>query len=73
MGFNKRIVDENLIYDFLEGKQNLQDIFKSDAIILMDNIASETFKLHQKKIDETNIKKILNEKYGHTSKKTSIG
>lgn len=73
MGFNKRFVDENLINDFLEGKQNLQDIFNSDSIILMDNIASETFKLYQKKVDETNIKNILNEKYGYTSKKTSIG
>lgn len=73
MGYNKRFVDENLINDFLEGKQNLQDIFKSDAIILMDNIATETFKLYQKQLDETKIKDILNEKYGHTSKKTSIG
>lgn len=65
MGFNKRFVDKVLINDFLDGKQNLQDIFKSDAIILMDDIANDTFKLYERKIDETKIKNIIKEKYEH--------
>ncbi len=65
MGFNKRFVDKVLINDFLDDKKNLQDIFKSDAIILMDDIASDTFKLYERKMDETKIKNIIKEKYGH--------
>ena len=65
MGFNKRFVDKNIIKDFLVDKLTLQEIFNSDAIILMDNVATETFKLFQKKLDNNIIKNKIKEKYGY--------
>ncbi len=41
MGFNKRFVDKKVIETYLNGSSTLAQLFKADALIFMDSLASE--------------------------------
>lgn len=62
MGFNKRLVSEETIENSLKNKQPLSDLFKADAIIFMDNIASKVYTLHSEGHSDEEITLYLNEK-----------
>jgi hypothetical protein len=64
MGFNKRFVTESTIMEFLDGKKTIEEIYSCDAIIGMDEISTEVFKLYQKKTPTEEIIKVLNKIYG---------
>lgn len=49
MGFNKRFVDKQLIATFSSGQTTLDEIFKADSIILLDDVANIVFELYTKK------------------------
>jgi hypothetical protein len=60
MGFNKRFVDKNKIETYLKGGSTLEQLFKADALIFMDSLASEVYKLYSKGVSDEDIKlKIL--------------
>jgi len=61
MGFNKRLVSEETIKNSLKNKQPLSDLFKADAIIFMDNLASKVYTLHTEGYSDEEIKLYLNE------------
>lgn len=63
MGFNKRIVDKNIILlKYSEGVP-LKEIFKSDALIFLDLLSSKAFELYNNGYDDEYIINILeNEK-----------
>lgn len=60
MGFNKRFVGKDEITKFLNGECTLKDLFKADAVILLDETSSRVFKMYQKKITDNEIKSKLN-------------
>jgi hypothetical protein len=49
MGFNKRFVDKEMIVLFISGKTTLDEIFRADAVILLDDIANTVYKLYIQK------------------------
>ena len=60
MGFNKRFVDKKVIETYLNGSSTLVQLFKADALIFMDSLASEVYKLYTKGVSDEEIKlKIL--------------
>jgi hypothetical protein len=60
MGFNKRIVDKELVIKTKE--ENLGQLFRADALIFMDGWASKFHELYQKGLSKQDIiKKIENE------------
>lgn len=63
MGFNKRIVDKNIILlKYREGVP-LKEIFKADALIFLDLLSSKAFELYNNGYDDEYIINILeNEK-----------
>lgn len=65
MGFNKRIVDEEILMKYFEKNKPLKMLFKADSLIFMDNISSEAYDLYTMgKSDEEiklTIKNIQNE------------
>lgn len=56
MGFNKRFVTEEIIKKTLENNLSISKLFESDAIIFMDDVSNEVFKMVNKGISETEIK-----------------
>jgi hypothetical protein len=61
MGFNKRFVDKEMIESFRNGKTTLDEIFKGDAIILLDDIANKVYTLYIQKTPIDLIKTKLSE------------
>ena len=58
--FSISMLNYKLIKEVISGKKTFEEIFKADAIIAMDDVASEAFKLFEAKIDSKIIKtKIL--------------
>jgi hypothetical protein len=60
MGFNKRFVGQEDINKFLNGEVSLKTLFNSDAIILLDDISANIFKMFQQKYTDNEIKQKLN-------------
>lgn len=56
MGFNKRFIGKNNIETFLNGGVTLKSLFKSDALIFMDNESSKVFEWYNKGTSEEEIK-----------------
>jgi hypothetical protein len=56
MGFNKRFVDKKVIETYLNGDSTLEKLFKADALIFMDSLASEVYKLYIKGVSDEDIK-----------------
>ena len=56
MGFHKRYVDKDVVNTYLKNGSPLKDLFKIDALIFMDNIASDVFKWHKKGLSDEEIK-----------------
>lgn len=73
MGFNKRFVDKEMIESFRNDKMSLDDIFKGDAIIILDEVANFVYNLHTKKINVDEIKLKISEYYGRKTTKTTAG
>jgi hypothetical protein len=65
MGFNKRIVDEEILIKYFEKNKPLKVLFNADALILDDKISSMAYDLYTEgKSDEEiklTIKNIQNE------------
>lgn len=66
MGFNKRFVDTKVIDGYLSGGKTLDDLFRADAFIFMDDLASKVYRWYDKGLDENEIK--LNIQKYHESK-----
>jgi hypothetical protein len=64
MGFNKRLVSKETIETTLNNRNSLSDLFKADAVIFMDEIASTVYQLYQEGHSDNQIKKKLNGIYG---------
>ena len=67
MGFNKRFVDSDIITTYLSNNTPLKTLFKADAFIFMDEVASNTFKWFQKGLTDQEIKLKLSETNGKKS------
>lgn len=61
MGFNKRFVSKDTIDKCIKNNEQLTDLFKSDAFIVMDEYASKVFNLFNQGMSDAEIKIILNE------------
>jgi hypothetical protein len=59
MGFNKRLVSKETIESSLNNRNPLSELFKADAIIFMDEVASTTYNLYQEGHTDNQIKKYL--------------
>jgi hypothetical protein len=59
MGFNKRIVDEEILMKYFEKNKPLKMLFKADALIFMDNISSEAYDLYTRGMSDEEIKKTI--------------
>lgn len=59
MGFNKRYVSKETIFQTLENKDSLIKLFSSDAIILMDKFSSKIYKLLNDGMKEKEVIKII--------------
>jgi hypothetical protein len=59
MGFNKRYVSKETIFQTLENKDSLIRLFSSDAIILMDKFSSKIYKLLNDGMKEKEVIKII--------------
>jgi hypothetical protein len=67
MGFNKRFVDSDIITTYLSNNTPLKTLFKADAFIFMDDVASNAFKWFQKGLTDQEIKLKLSETNGKKS------
>jgi len=56
MGFHKRFVDKDVVNAYLNNGSPLKDLFKADAFIFMDNVASQVFKWFEKGLSDEEIK-----------------
>lgn len=61
MGFNKRFVDKKVIETYLRNESTLDQLFKADALIFMDSVASEVYKLYTKGLSDEEIKQKISE------------
>ena len=62
MGFNKVIVDEEILMKYFEKNKPLKMLFKAEAFIFMDKISSEAYDLYTRGMSDKEIKKkIYNE------------
>lgn len=68
MGFNKRFVDTKVIESYLNGGKTLDELFRADAFIFLDNLASEVYRWYDKGLTEEEIK--LNIQKYHESKQS---
>jgi hypothetical protein len=59
MGFNKRLVSKETIESSLNNRNPLSELFKADAIIFMDEVASTAYNLYQEGHTDNQIKKYL--------------
>lgn len=63
MSFTKKFVDYQLVEKCLNDNLTLDVLFKSDAIIFMDEISSKVYEWYSQQIPNTEIK-IKLEEYG---------
>jgi hypothetical protein len=70
MGFNKRLVSKETIESTINNRKPLSELFKADAIIFMDDIASTAYTLHQQGYTDNEIKKHLDGKYTDNTNST---
>ena len=59
MGFNKRIVDEEILMKYFEKDKPLKVLFNADALILGDKISSEAYDLYTEGKSDEEIKQII--------------
>jgi len=59
MGFNKRIVDEEILMKYFEKDKPLKVLFNADALILGDKISSEAYDLYTRGMSDEEIKKTI--------------
>jgi hypothetical protein len=59
MGFNKRIVDEEILMKYFEKNKPLKGLFKADAIIFDDKISSMAYDLYTEGKSDEEIKQII--------------
>ena len=62
MGFSKRFVSSETIYNTLKSGGSLKKLFSADALLFMDNKASEVYQLYQQGLSDTNIKLFIDGK-----------
>ena len=67
MGFNKRFIDIDTINRYLDGKEKLDLLFKADAFIFMDDIASKVYGWYTKKLTDEEIKLKIKELHDSTN------
>lgn len=65
MGFSKRFVSSETIYNTLKNGDSLKRLFLADSILFMDNTATEIYKLFEQGISEEKIKLLIDEKYSN--------
>lgn len=65
MGFNKRLVSSETIYNTLKNGDSLKRLFLADSILFMDNTATEIYKLFEQGVSEEKIKLLIYEKYSN--------
>jgi hypothetical protein len=65
MGFSKRFVSSEIIYNTLKNGDSLKRLFLADSILFMDNTATEIYKLFEQGVPEEKIKLLINEKYSN--------
>jgi len=63
MSFNKKFVDYQLVEKCLNDNLTLDALFKTDSIILMDDVSSKVFEWYTQKMSNDEIK-IKLEEYG---------
>lgn len=68
MGFNKRFVDTKVIESYLNGGRTLDELFRADAFIFLDKLASEVYRWYDRGLTEEEIK--LNIQKYHESKQS---
>jgi|LakMenEpi03Aug12_release.lakeMendotaPanAssembly.Ray.scaffolds.fasta_scaffold551200_2 hypothetical protein len=61
MGFNKRLVSKETVQNSFKNKQSLSELFKADAVIFMDSIASKVYSLHKEGYSDKEINEHINE------------
>jgi hypothetical protein len=61
MGFNKRFIDRKVIERYLNGGSTLDKLFKADAFIFMDSLASDVFRWYEKGLTDEEIKIKINQ------------
>ena len=59
MGFNKRFVSVDTIKMVVDNNLSFIKLFESDAVIFMDDLSSEVFKMVSNGISDTEIKKTI--------------
>lgn len=62
MGLNKRFISEETISNTLKNGYSLKRLFSADALLFMDNKASEVYQLYQQGLSDTNIKLFIDGK-----------
>ena len=62
MGFNKRFVSKEIIDNVFKNKTSLEEIFRADAFIIMDEYSSKVFELFKRGMTDDEIKTTI---YGH--------
>ena len=56
MGFHKRFVSKDTIERHLKEGRSLDDLFKADAFIFMDGLASDVWRWYEKGLTDEEIK-----------------
>jgi hypothetical protein len=59
MGFNKVIVDKEILMKYFEKNKPLKMLFKADAFIFIDKISSLAYDLYTKGMTDEEIKKTI--------------
>ncbi len=63
MGFSKRFVSSETIYNTLKNGDSLKRLFLADSILFMDNTATEIYKLFEQGLSEDKIRLLIDEKH----------
>jgi hypothetical protein len=63
-------VDTRVIETYLKGEKSLEKLFKADAFIFMDDLASKVFGWHEKGMTDDEIKTKIKEYYDTKSEQT---
>jgi hypothetical protein len=63
MGFNKRIISEDVINKHINNEKPLKNLFNVDALIFMDNISLKTYKWFINGVEIADIKKNIQKHY----------
>jgi hypothetical protein len=72
MGFHKRYVDKDVVKVYLDTDKELKQLFKADAFIFMDDVASKVFQWYEKGLTDQEIKLKFEELNGKKSEETPI-